>query len=310
MSSPNAGVWGIVLAGGEGTRLAPLTRHIAGHDCPKQFCAISGSRTLLRQTLARIAPLIPPERTVVVGNWAHAGYLRRELPGPFPHLLLQPANRGTAPGILWPTHWVSGRDPDAVVAVFPSDHFVHQERAFLAYVARAVRVVDERPELIVLLGMAPDGPEPEYGWIEPGEPVPAAPGCARVRGFWEKPPAEQAYAFFRSGFLWNSLIVVAHAQALRELGRTYVPDIDAPLTRIMARAETGDEPWAVRRAYARMRQANFSRDVLERGDQALAVLPVRGVLWSDWGTPDRVVQTLRRIGAAPPWLDGWLARSA
>ncbi len=310
MGLPTAAPWGIVLAGGEGTRLAPLARHIAGHDCPKQFCAVSGSRTLLGQTLARIVPLIPPERTVVIGNRAHAEYLRRELPGPVPHALVQPANKGTGPGILWPARWIATRDPDATVAVFPSDHFVHQERAFLAYVARAARIVHERPDLVVLLGMDPDSPESGYGWIEPGEPVWGAPGCAHVRGFWEKPPADLAGRFLRAGFLWNSLIVVARARALGALGRAYLPDIDARLAELEAQAGAEDEGWSLRQAFARMRPANFSRDVLERGDRAVAVLPVRGVLWSDWGTPERVVGTLRRIGASPPWLPAWLARSA
>ncbi len=310
MGSPNAGLWAIVLAGGEGTRLAPLTRHIAGYDCPKQFCAVSGARTLLGQTLARVASLVPAERAVVIGNRTHAAYLRRELPGPVPHTLVQPANKGTAPGILWPIRWVAARDPDATVGVFPADHFVLQERAFLAYVARAVQIVQERPDLVVLLGMEPDGPDPGYGWIEPGEPVGGASGCAHVRGFWEKPRADLAARFLRAGFLWNSLIVVARARALGALGRTYLPDIDARLAELETRAGADDEAWALWHAYARMRSANFSREVLERGDRAVTVLPVRGVLWSDWGTPERVVRTLRRIGASPPWLPTWLARSA
>jgi mannose-1-phosphate guanylyltransferase len=305
MGSPIADVWGIVLAGGDGHRLLPLTRHIAGDSCPKQFCAVSGPRTLLDQTLDRIATLAPPERTLVVGNRAHVGYLRRVIPGPVPHTLLQPSNKGTGPGVLWPVHWVSWRDPEAVVAVFPSDHFVYQERAFLAYVAQAVRIVRRCPELVVLLGMDPDGPEEEYGWIEPGEPVPEAPGCFRVRRFREKPAAEQARIFFRSGFLWNSLIVVARARVLRAVGREYIPDVDARLSRIEAFAGSVHETWAVQQAYALMPSANFSREVLERGAESLAVLRVSGVLWSDLGTPDRVLRTLRRIGASPPWIEAW-----
>lgn len=310
MRSLDANVWGIVLAGGQGRRLLPLTRYIAGDHCPKQFCAVNGPRTLLGQTLDRISPLIAPERTVVVSTRACAGYLRRDLPGPVPHTLLQPFDKGTGPGILWPAHWLSWRDAEAIVAVFPSDHFVLQERAFLAYVARAIWIVQRWPKAVVVLGMDPEGPEEGYGWIEPGEPVPEAPGCVRARGFCEKPTAERARDFFRSGFLWNSLILVARVGALKALGRRHVPDVDARLSRIAAFAGSEHEAWAVQQAYAWMRAANFSREVLARGAASLAVLPVHGVLWSDWGTPGRVVRTLRRIGASPPWLEAWVRHSA
>ena len=303
-------VWGLVLAGGEGNRLLPLTRFITGDPCPKQFCIVSGARTLLAETLARIGPVIPPERTVVVGNGIHACYLRRELPGPTPHLLLQPSNKGTGPGILLPVHWVSWRDPEALVAIFPSDHFVLQERAFLAYVARAARIVRRRPELVVLLGMEPDSPEDGYGWIESGEPVSEGDVCYRVQSFREKPTAREARVFFRSGFLWNSLVIVGRVGALKALGREYVPGVDARLSRIQAFAGTEHEAWAIQQAYALMRPANFSRDILEPGARSLAVLPVRGVLWSDWGTPERVIRTLGRVGASPQWLQAWSKRSA
>ncbi len=309
MASSNPDVWGVVLAGGDGTRLLPLTRHITGSDCLKQFCAVTGRRTLLGQTLDRIAPLIPPERTLVVANRAHVEYLRRDLPDPVPHRLWQTVNRGTAPAILWPACRVGRREPDAVLAVFPSDHFVRPDPALMAHVARAIRVVHEHPEWVVLLGVDPDGPDEEYGWIEPGEPLSGAGGCIRVRRFWEKPTAKQAGLFHRAGFLWNTFVIVARADTLTALGRRHVPDVAAGLEALEARAADGEDPAAVAEAYARMRPANFSREVLEPAAGALVVLRVQGVLWSDWGTPDRVVRTLRRVGVAPDWLETWPGRS-
>ena len=307
-SGPN--LWGIVLAGGEGTRLLALTRHIAGQDRPKQFCAVSGGRTLLGDTLARIVPLIAPERTVVVGTRAHTGHLRQELPGPVPHLLVQPENKGTAPAILWPAHWIAQRDPEAVVAVFPSDHFIHPTPGFLAYVAEAVEIAQRHPDLVVLLGAEPDRAEDGYGWIEPGARLAGTAWASRVEGFWEKPAPEQAASFQRRGFLWNCLIMVGRVQALRRLGRVHVPDLDARLRRMGELAGGPREAWATPQAYGSMPESNFSRDVLESSVASLLVLPIRGVHWSDWGTPDRVVQTLLEIGATPPWLSGWVARRA
>lgn len=307
--APTPDVWGIVLAGGEGSRLLPLTRHITGEDRPKQFCPLTGLRTLLGETLDRIAPVIAPERTVVVGSRAHASYIGRELPAGVPHTLLQPASRGTGPGVLWPVRWVARRAPEAVVAVFPSDHFIGGATAFLAYVRRAVEIVRAQPTLVVVLGVEPDGPDESYGWIEPARALPVAPDCFRVRSFWEKPDAVRARIFFDSGFLWNSFVIVARAATLAALGRRCLPDVDACLAAIDAAAgSAAAEARAAERAFAAMREANFSEEVLGRAADSLAVLPVRGVRWSDWGTPERVVETLLRINAVPRWLPAWEAR--
>jgi CTP:molybdopterin cytidylyltransferase MocA len=100
-SAERGSLWAVVLAGGEGTRLRPLVRHLCGDERPKQFSPLLGARTLLRQTLDRVGLLIPLERTVVVTLQAHARYLERELgEKPRPLVLNQPESRGTAAGIL------------------------------------------------------------------------------------------------------------------------------------------------------------------------------------------------------------------
>src|SRR5262245_35445351 len=159
-------LWAIVLAGGEGVRLRPLVRHICGDERPKQYVPLLDSRTLLRQTVDRAAQLVPPERTVVVTIQDHATYVANELrAGPSFQILVQPEARGTAAGVLFPAHWIHAQDKDAVVLVFPSDHFIQEEALFVGHLADVVGFVGRHPDRIVLVGAQPTDPETEYGWI-------------------------------------------------------------------------------------------------------------------------------------------------
>lgn len=297
--------WAIVLAGGEGVRLRPLVRRLYGDDRPKQYAALVGPRSLLRRTLDRLALVVPPERTVVVTSRAHARYAFGEFAGgPAPRVLVQPQDRGTAAGVLLPTHWVHWRDPDAVVGVFPSDHFVLEESAFMAHAAEVASFVDRHPGWLVLLGARPTEADADYGWVKPGEALPAAgPGRLRqVRRFREKPSPEAARACFEGGCLWNTFVLIARASRLVEAGRQLVPALDARLARIAPFWGTEDEAWAIQQAYALAPRANFSRAVLEPCPPFLAVSELPPLTWSDWGTPERVLRTLERVGLRPSWL--------
>ena len=121
-------MWGLVLAAGKGSRMTEVTHLLCGRPLPKQFAPLVSERTLLQETLDRMAPLIPPERTVVVVAEGHEELARMQLADkPGVEIISQPRDLGTGPGLLLPLTHVLARDPQATVAVFPSDH--HFERA-------------------------------------------------------------------------------------------------------------------------------------------------------------------------------------
>lgn len=298
-------LWAIVLAGGEGVRLRALIRRLYGEDRPKQYAELGGSGSLLRVTLDRVALAIPPARTVVVTLRSHARYMAAELArSSAPRVLVQPESRGTAAGVLFPAHWIQRLDPDARVAVFPSDHFVLEEAAFMNHVAEVAGVLQEHPEWIVLLGAQPSEPETGYGWIEPAElvDVTKAGPLWRVHRFWEKPSADTARACLASGCLWNTLVFVAKASTLVEAGRQCLPTLHDRLARIAPFAGTDEEAWAVHQAYEFAPHANFSRSILETCPAGLVVSRLPALTWCDWGTPERVYKSLRQAGLSPGWL--------
>ncbi len=301
-----AEVWAVILAGGEGVRLRSLTRYVCGDSRPKQYARLLGARSLLRQTLDRTALAIRWARTVVVTHQRHAAYLAEELAAlAGPHVLAQPQDRGTAAAILLASHWISWRAPAAIVAVFPSDHFIQGEMAFMEHVQAVAASVRREPGRLVLFGATPTAPEPQYGWMEVGAPLGHVGGepLWPVRRFVEKPSADAARAAWARGDLWNTFVLVGAVPTLLELGWRALPLLSERLAGLEPVTDTEAEPAALEHAYADAPAANFSRAILERYPAALAVsrLP-RSVSWSDWGTPERVISSLRAAGMVPGWL--------
>ena len=286
-------LWGIVLSGGEGVRLKALTRQICGDERPKQYVPIYGNRTLLRQTLDRVALRIRPSQTAVVTLRSHSRFFGEQWAGPEPpRVLIQPTDRGTAAGILFPIHWIARQDPAAIVAVFPSDHFVSEPATFMAFVARMAAWVHEHPARLVLLGAHPTSPEVEYGWIELGRPLDSRDGRQmwEARRFWEKPAAERARLCLEAGCLWNTLVLVGTAATFLRAAREAVPEVCERLARAVPFFESDAEAWA--HAFALIPRADFSRAILESCPPSLAVAAVPRLTWSDLGSPRRVFEIL------------------
>jgi len=293
--------WGLILAGGEGVRLRPLTRAIAGEECPKQFCAVLGPETLLERTRRRAALAIPPARTLMALTRRHERFYQPLVGGMPPHCtLVQPEDRGTAPAILYGLQRIAALAPTAAVAILPSDHWVADDRVFMSHVATAFAAVAARPDLVVLLGIAPERAETEYGWIEPAAPIPRTE-LFRVSRFCEKPAPAVAATLLERGCLWNSFVIVAGVPALLLMIRHAAPVLDEAFASVAPALGTPAEPAAVRGLYCRLTASSFAADVLAVRPSNLAVLPVRGVQWSDWGHPARVLSTLAGLGIRPEW---------
>jgi mannose-1-phosphate guanylyltransferase len=296
--------WAVILAGGEGMRLRSLVRQVLGADRPKQYARLLGPRTLLRQTLDRVGLAIPEERTLVATVRQHAGYISEEFAGcPHPRVLAQPLERGTAAGVLYPAHWIAWRNPEATVAIFPSDHFLLGETSFMAHVAEVTVWVEQNPERLVLLGAQPTSPEVEYGWIEPDEALgELSTGPVRaVRQFWEKPSVARARACLGAGHLWNTSVLVGKVATLLQTGWQALPEVSDRLAHIEPFVGTTEEADAVRQAYELMPRANFSKHVLEACPDALAVSQLPQIVWSDLGSPHRVMEALTRVRIRPEW---------
>jgi mannose-1-phosphate guanylyltransferase len=198
--------WGVILAGGDGKRLLPLTRRIAGDNRPKQFCAIMDGETLLTHTRCRVERMVQPEHTLLVVTETHERFYSNQLNGvPSSSLLVQPCNRGTTPAILYSLLRMRESDPSAIVGFFPSDHHFADDEALVAHVDSAFEAAESSSGKVVLLGIKPSSPEVAYGWIEPGASLTNRPlGMFEVSRFWEKPNLSLASALMERGCLWNS----------------------------------------------------------------------------------------------------------
>jgi len=296
--------YAVILAGGEGSRLKSLTRAISGDDRPKQFCPILGGKTLLDATRDRIGMSIPIENTFFSLTAKHEKFYQSALwDVPESRRIVQPEGRGTAPAILYSLMRISAEDPNAVVAIFPSDHYFTDDEKFMAHVDSTFRAVELEPNAVVLLGLEPDTPEASYGWIEPAASLfgGVAGGVSRVARFWEKPTRWTAEQLMTAGCLWNSFVMIGRAEAFLELFRVHLRDTFRMFDVSKRMLRTSQEKPLLRAIYSWLPESNFSSEILEKATESLMVKRVDEVGWSDLGEPQRVVGTLKDLGIKPTW---------
>ena len=292
-------LWSIVLAGGDGVRTKEFIRRWLGHEKPKQYCTFVGSRSMFQHTLDRAARLTPWERVVVVAAQHHQDEVWPQLDGrPAGMVLLQPKNVDTAAGIFLPLTYILARDPQATVVIYPSDHFIFPEGGFLSAVDDAVQGSNSLGGRPVLLAARPDGLELEYGWIKPGRFLGQTGKVSihAVETFLEKPDAATAHEARVTGSLWNTMVLAAKGHELWSLGWKCFPDMMSRFERLKAAIDTAEELRVLDAIYETMPCRNFSSHLLQCAPERLAVMEMKDVLWSDWGNPERIADTLDKIG--------------
>jgi mannose-1-phosphate guanylyltransferase len=282
--SPQARQWAVVLAGGSGSRLEPLTSRYMGGHVPKQYCSLFGDRSLLGDALERAQQFTARERIVTIVASNHRPYWERDLQGMDPrNVIVQPLNRGTAAGVLLPLLEIATRDPAAHVTLLPADHFFTHEDLLVRAIRDAQRIVARSTDRLVLVGMKPEDAESDYGWILPAGHV---DGGLRVRRFVEKPTRAEAARLLRQGAVWNGFYLTASVQALLGLFMERAPGLLAALRAADAQQGLGE-------IYESMPPSDFCRDLLAGYEEHLDLVVAPECGWTDLGTPARVTRCAR-----------------
>jgi mannose-1-phosphate guanylyltransferase len=287
MKSP---LWSVVLAAGSGRRLSSLTG-----GTPKQFWRPVGSTSLIEETLVRLAPICPDERTVIVVAESHRGYVREWSPARRRgRVVFQPEDRGTAAGVLFGLVPVLAADPNAVVLITPSDHGVENADVFRRGILDVVAHVRLHGG-VVLFAVEPLAAQMDYGWITL-DPSQGPTGLHPVASFVEKPSADTARQLLASGAVWNSMVIVARAQDVLDLCNEHLAELTAVFVQSLKLPGAGIPFLAAR--YPRLRSFDFSRDVLTPARNLLAYTWSASMGWSDLGTPERLQAWLRTVPVA------------
>jgi mannose-1-phosphate guanylyltransferase len=289
----------LLLAGGDGTRLQELTAQLTGVPIPKQYCPLIRGRSLLELALFRTRLFTPIDNTRVIINRNHRRWAREQLQAlPENNIYIQPENRDTGPGMIFALMQMEQTSPNAIVAVFPTDHFIDDEKAFIAHVLRATCLVNQFPQKIAVLGVTPNHPETGYGYIIPGRPLPTSLTpwrVSHVNAFKEKPNSMMAREFISQGGLWNTFVLVFQVKRVLELLRDMAPKDSQRLF------ELQDYSVDAPAVYRDIGPWNFSSQILARIPEELIVLEAPDIHWSDWGTRESIERTCKHLNLAPAW---------
>ena len=281
-------VYPVIMAGGSGIRFWPMSRK----SRPKQFLSLFGGASLLEMTVERMCALAPPNQVVVVTSDALESEVHRLLPTlPRENVLAEPTARNTAAAIGFAAVNLVQRDPDAIMAVMPSDHFIGDSVAFTRVSRAALEYAKEGR--IVTLGVTPTRPETGYGYIRFADFVAPPIGgennesgecrARNIAAFVEKPNSETALGYLKEGrYLWNSGMFFFKAQVILDEMEKFLPDLHAGLLELQegVHGEQDSETFAAR--YQTLRSISIDFGVMEHTDK-IVVIPAN-IGWSDVGS--------------------------
>jgi mannose-1-phosphate guanylyltransferase/mannose-6-phosphate isomerase len=270
--------YAVILCGGSGTRLWPLSRSLR----PKQLLCLNGEETLLQQTARRLLKRVAPDHLLTVTHEDHKFEVKGQLAEISTDLiqgvLAEPVARNTLPAIAWAATEVCKRDPDAIIGVFPSDHAIGDENAFLrAWETAEAAAADD---YLVLIGIAPTEPATGYGYIQPGDnlTVSGNQSIQHVVRFVEKPDQVNAACFVRDGYLWNGGMFIFRAGAFMQMLARYQPEIHQAISTL----PDGN----LAEAYAQMPNLSIDYGLAEKAEKVTVVSA--GMDWSDLGNWDSI----------------------
>lgn len=276
MSTTSANsLFGVILAGGSGTRFWPLSRS----QYPKQVLRLLGADSLLQSTIKRLLPRVPLESLAVVTNAIQADVIRLDLyqqGWQQLHLWLEPEGRNTAAAVALAAAMMGRERESDIIAVFPADHYIRDQERFLEALDRGANLA--QAGYLVTFGIAPTRPDTGYGYIKVGESLPPAGYGFRAASFIEKPDLERAQAFLAAGgYYWNSGIFLFRRDVLLEAFRRHLPTLSASLPLL----DTNNQA-ALAEVYHRLPSISLDHGIMEKADN-VAVVPM-DMGWSDVGT--------------------------
>lgn len=278
----------VIMAGGAGTRLWPLSRQ----GTPKQLLPLVGGKSLLRLSFDRALAVVPPERIMVVTGAAYASEVRDELPEmPPANLLGEPVGRDSLGAVSWPAAVLAELDPDAVIAQLTADHIIEPLDAFVTSLKTAFEVAEAMPDTLVTLGVVPTSPHTGYGYLHKGDPISGFPEVCQVSKFREKPDLPTAQRYLSSGdYWWNSGMFVWRAATLLSQVAQLVPDMHAGVL------ELARNPGSVADVFPLLPKASVDFAIMEpvsRGQGSARIAAVAlPVSWRDVGGFDSLADAL------------------
>ena len=280
----------VIMAGGSGTRFWPESRN----QRPKQLLELVGERTMIQATVDRLGELVPAERVADRHQRPFGGCDCQQLPKlPAGSILGEPCKRDTAPCIGLAAFKLAATDPDAIMAVMPSDHVISPDGVFQNAIAAAARLIAASPGRIVTFGIKPSYPAESFGYIERGEALAAPPSKAdaktqparafQVRQFREKPKVDVARQYLASGnFYWNSGIFLWRARTILDALAEHQPEMYAHLAKIAASEGQPDYQATLEREFAAIRGVSIDYAVMEHAKDVVVIEAPFG--WDDVGS--------------------------